>query len=624
MREVKPGAKADVRTALLRFWSSIPCHLLALACVASYYVATSWRRWNDPLIDFGRELYLPWRIAGGAVLYRDVDDYYGPLSQYVNAGLFALFGPGLMRLVVANLLVFAAIVTTLYLLLRRAWGAGAALVASTVFIAVFGFSHFFEVNNHNYATPYAHETTHGMLILLLLVAVLMRWLAKPVNKWCPLAGFLFGLTAVLKPEIMLAAGLLTATAAVLHRRGAGRLTIAGLGAWAIGAVLPTLVFAGYFLRHLPVMEAWAAACHAWLTVVSTTRYTGVVSNIHFLGFDAPWSHLIQHIAATGIAVGVIAVVVVLGRILGRQQDGKSRAIFGIPMLLAILCASWSCVVWIEIGRCLLGLVSLYLAWHVVTIQRNPVSAGRDVVNLRLLLAVLAMALMLRMMLNGRIYQFGYYQAALAGTVVSAVLVGEVPALTASGRWRRSAMAAGVLALLLPGVAVLTVESQLAYRRRTYAVGEGVDQFFAFSPQFDRTGELVQTVAEQLRHQPAGQTLLVLPEGEMLNYLARMPSPLAPFFYFSEATEGGREQRLLETLKQRPPDWVVIISRDLRARGIKRYGERPGAGQLLVQWVTTNYRVDRAIGGDPLDFRQSGAIILQQDRLKLPDKPSGQR
>lgn len=270
MWKVKQSAKTDVRTALFRFLSSIPCHLLALACVASYYVATSWRRWNDPLINFSRELYLAWRIAGGAVLFRDVDDYYGPLSQYVNGGLFALFGPGLMRLVVANLLVFAAIVTTLYLLLRRAWGAGAALVASTVFVAVFGFSHFSDANNYNYATPYAHETTHGMLVLLLLVAVLMRWLAGPANQWSLLAGFLFGLTAVLKPEIMLPGGLLTATAAVLHRRGAGRLTITGFGAWAIGAVLPTLVFAGYFMRHLPVGEAWAAACRAWLTVVSTS------------------------------------------------------------------------------------------------------------------------------------------------------------------------------------------------------------------------------------------------------------------------------------------------------------------------------------------------------------------
>src|SRR5215831_10677178 len=59
-----------------------------LAGLVIYFLAVSWRKWPDPLIDFGRELYLPWRLANGALLYRDADDYFGPLSQYLNAGLF--------------------------------------------------------------------------------------------------------------------------------------------------------------------------------------------------------------------------------------------------------------------------------------------------------------------------------------------------------------------------------------------------------------------------------------------------------------------------------------------------------------------------------------------------------
>jgi hypothetical protein len=153
--------------------------VLALAGLASGFIAMSWRKWPDPLIDFGRELYIPWRLAHGAVLYRDMDDFYGPLSQYLNAGLFAIFGPGMMVLVAANLVIFAAIVATLYLLFRRAWGVGAALASAAAFIAVFGFSEFTPTANYNYATPYAHEVTHGFLTCLLLVCALLRWLEKP-------------------------------------------------------------------------------------------------------------------------------------------------------------------------------------------------------------------------------------------------------------------------------------------------------------------------------------------------------------------------------------------------------------------------------------------------------------
>ena len=64
----------------------------------------TWRRWPDLLIDFGRELYVPWQLASGAVLYEDIAYFNGPLSAYWNALLFRWFGPSLLTLVVANLL----------------------------------------------------------------------------------------------------------------------------------------------------------------------------------------------------------------------------------------------------------------------------------------------------------------------------------------------------------------------------------------------------------------------------------------------------------------------------------------------------------------------------------------
>ena len=63
----------------------------------------SWGRWPDILVDFGRELYVPWRLSSGAQLYRDLAYFNGPLSPYLNALWFDLFGVGLRTLVWANL-----------------------------------------------------------------------------------------------------------------------------------------------------------------------------------------------------------------------------------------------------------------------------------------------------------------------------------------------------------------------------------------------------------------------------------------------------------------------------------------------------------------------------------------
>ena len=60
------------------------------------------------LVDFGRELYVPWRITQGDVLYRDIAYFSGPLSPHVNALWFWSFGPGVRNVLILNFLVLAA------------------------------------------------------------------------------------------------------------------------------------------------------------------------------------------------------------------------------------------------------------------------------------------------------------------------------------------------------------------------------------------------------------------------------------------------------------------------------------------------------------------------------------
>jgi hypothetical protein len=586
--------------------------LMALGGLAVFFLVTSWRKWPDPLIDFGRELYLPWRLANGAVLYRDVDDFYGPLSQYFNAGLFKCFGAGLMVLVTANLAVFAAILAAVYYLCRRAWGAGPAWTAAAVFIAVFGFSQFVGTGNYNYATPYAHETTHGFLLCLLLVIVLVRWAEEATLRRSFFAGGLFGLTAVLKPEIMLAAGLVTFTALVVEWRHQKQLRLSTLFAWAGGAVLPTLGFVIYFAARLPWKEAVRVSCAAWLNLITTARFTGELTQETFIGFDRPWTHLLEHLSATLLACVLIAVIAGAAWLAEHTTQRRLRLLLGGLLAGALLWLACFEITWRETGRCLLGLMLIYACISgAALIRRSIPKATYHAQFIRLLLAVLAAALMARMVLNGRIYHYGYYQAALAGLLVPAVLIGELPMRLGTGRCGRTMILAGTLALLVPGVIILAGESQQQLHLKTHAVGEGADRFYTFPPEIEPTGEIVRLLSEPLRKTPRTQTLVVLPEGEMINYLARLPSPVSPVYFFGSETCDGREEEIVNDLQRRPPDWIAIISRDLRKFGVQRYGEKPGSGQLILRWANANYETVGTVGDDPLDCQQRGGIIMKR-------------
>src|SRR5687768_16039842 len=63
----------------------------------------SWDRWPDVLVDSSRELYVPWQLSEGKVLYRDVAYVQGPLSPYLNSLWFRLFGVGFRTLALCNL-----------------------------------------------------------------------------------------------------------------------------------------------------------------------------------------------------------------------------------------------------------------------------------------------------------------------------------------------------------------------------------------------------------------------------------------------------------------------------------------------------------------------------------------
>ena len=401
------NGKGTARAECLVRWCFHPlAHFTALTLLAGYFLGLSWRRWPDPVVDFGRELYIPWQLAQGAVLYRDVDDFYGPLSQYLNSGLFAIFGPGVMVLVIANLVVLAGIVTLAYRLVRKAWGPLAALCGCGAFIAIFGFSRFMFAGNFNYATPYSHEATHGILILLGLVAVLQRWLERPSSGASAGAGFLFGLTWVLKPEIMLAGAAVLVTAVLFQRLSGARWRWRWLVDAAVAAVLPTLAFAGYFSLKMGTAEAMAAAGRAWLSVLTTSRYIGDPVQLGYAGLDAPWSNLAVHLGATAAVVAIGAVIVVGGWGCERIPVRWAFRVCATLMVVAAAVGAWLIppIGWVQGGRSFLGLLLLYLGWNGVRVLRA--GSSRELAGtawtLRFLLAVLAAALMARMILNGRV------------------------------------------------------------------------------------------------------------------------------------------------------------------------------------------------------------------------------
>ncbi len=177
--------------------------LMALTTLFAFVCRIGWRRWGDIYVDFGQQLYVPWRLSEGAVLYRDIAYLHGPLSPYFNGVFFSFFGASYSTLVAVNLALILIASGTLYFTFLGTTGRLAAVAATSVFLSVFALGQYVGVGNYNWVSPYAHSTTHSLVFFAFLVPVLT---ARSDSAWkWGIAGILLGCLALTRAESAVAA-----------------------------------------------------------------------------------------------------------------------------------------------------------------------------------------------------------------------------------------------------------------------------------------------------------------------------------------------------------------------------------------------------------------------------------
>ncbi|MGH9465503.1 MAG: hypothetical protein ACRD0X_07630, partial [Thermoanaerobaculia bacterium] len=104
----------------------------------------------------------------------------------------------------------------------------------------------------------------------------------------------------------------------------------------------------------------------------------------------------------------------------------------------------------------------------------------------------------------------------------------------------------------------------------------------------------QAIDELLRHLAAAppRSLVVLPEGLAINYLARIPSSI-PFHTFTPVEIAGEEEAVVTALSRNPPEAVAIVPRDVREFGYRGFGV--DYGEPITRWLAAHYRLEASWG-----------------------------
>lgn len=592
---------------------------LLFSLVAAAFVgmaAFSWEKWPDVMVDFGHELYIPWQLSQGKALGRDTAAYYtcGPLSAYVNALLFRLFGPSLRVLVFANLLVLALALRLLHGILRNAAGGLGAAAGGLIFGLIFAFGQYVDIGNYNWVTPYSHGVTHGMVLSLLAIALLARFARTGAIRPLGGAGFCLGLVFLTKPEVFaacaaaLGAGLL---GLLWHRRGAEAARIL----LCIGGAALCAPLAAIALLHaqMSAAEAIEATLRPWR--LARTDLVATRFYLEGLGFDRPWENLWLLVRSATVYALVLGPVALLDRRLSGAGPKYRAAAVGVALAVgAALVFGVSVDGWDDAARPLPLFTAAGCAAYAVALCRahgRPDAAAPALAGL--MLAAFSHVLLWKMLLNARFYHYGFALALPGTALLAAWLVAAIPerlARAGGGGWTFRLVALVLLAV----VATAHVRGSAArYARKSIRIGSGGDAFWS-DDRGQRVGELLRKLDQVA---PASATLAVIPEGAMVNFLARRVNPSRYITFLPDAIAAHGEPRMLAAFAEAPPDFVAIAQRDASEHGAALFGRDYGRG--LLKWIGERYELVAPIGASPFQDGDYGILLLK----RRPEEKAGQ-
>jgi 4-amino-4-deoxy-L-arabinose transferase-like glycosyltransferase len=585
----------------------------------------SWGAWPDAMIDFGRELYVPWRLAQGKTLYRDLAYFNGPLSPYVNSLWFRLFGVHMRTLVVANLCILAAITALLYLLIRRLASRLSATVACLLLLTVFAFGQYAAVGNYNFVTPYAHEMTHGLLLALLGLWLLARHqrrgrahqAASPAGV--VLAGVVTGLLFLTKAEVFLAGAVAVVVGFVLTawlRRSARHAALTA-GAFAAGALLAPLIAFALLASSMPAKTALLGVLGSWCgTFNAELRALPFYRTVS--GLDDPGGNLREMLIWLGLQAAFVAAATAVALALPRRR--RAAVLIAAAAAAGVVLAGMLHID--QLSRASskflvpspLVLAGIIVATAIPLWRRRHRGHDADRLVLRLSFALFALLLTAKIVLRLHVVHYGFVLAMPAAVVLAVALLdwlgGAIDRRGRAGVVLRAVVIAAIAVFACVHVRIATGQ----YRMKTVQIATETARFRA-DPRGAVVNETIQAIG---RHVGADQTLVVLPEGVMLNFLTqrRNPTPYVNFMPPELILFG--EDSILAAFKQSLPDFLIIANKSVAEYGYKKFGHDYATD--LSGWMRQNYEHVRRIERPDLGRRSFTRMDLIR-YVPLSERPS---
>jgi hypothetical protein len=593
----------NIRKHFLGDWLICISIVMLLFLALTYW---TWLKWPDILIDFGRELYIPWQLSVGKVLYKDIAYFHGPLSPYLNAIWFRIFGVSLKTLIFCNLALLAILTSIIFMLTKKSCDSVTATLSCMVFLCSSAFAQFIKMGSFNFVCPYDHSLTHGVILSYIMLWFLSCYIQRARIFVVIFVGVLLGMIFLTKAEVFVPA-IISATFGIILSLRINKTNrfynYSVFPVILISMLIPCALAFLYLANQMSIIDALQGLFGDWAIL-----YKSNISQLAFYkeksGIDDPIKNITAMflicILITFIILYIVKKDIAKGSLIKTRSQNTyylCYSIFTIIIVTYILNISGihdifaivSIYIIQLIGRPLpllslfCGLFSFYL---LLSNFDNIIIKKMAIIVVH---SILSLLLLGKLFINSHISDYGFCLAMPAMITMVILFVWLLPEILKkyynSGLLFRRIAVYSVVAFIFCTFPL----SNYFYSKKDYLIGKGSDRFLTYGSKFEPGGEAISILIKHINHTMSqSNNFIVIPEGIMINYLVRKSTSIKYISITPGEVAVYGETAILNSLRNCAPDYIIKIPRKTDEFRVRPFGEDSSYGKQIMDWVNIHY------------------------------------